>query len=438
MRVRSGALCALCTLSTLFVLLAASPAALFAAGSEKVVTTITNSTYGGESWYADMNKAFTAETGIKVSVEVTAGTGEDSLKKQNIELLAGSAVDVIQSLGNNEASQRYDAGFLAPLNSLMASNKCDAQKIWGKYLTKMADGNYYYLPIKQEVNCILYNKKVFDDAGVPYPKAPWTWDDYVATAKKLTNSKKGVWGSYFLDLNSWFYVQAQQKGVPAYRADGKCNFADPAFKSAIKFYYDLGNTYKVQPTIREMKASNMIWNYFATTDKIGMHYTGNWFLRLLNSPKDYPRAWKYGIVATPSAGKGGNNNLGSIAYVSVNKHAAHPQEAFVYASWLARNQWKYERGIPARVDLTDDEYRAVFQSIADSSGGSVTVDELKKALIDNGMGLKPADITGAVGEEYNVIITSEMERYCNDQQSLDDAAANVVKRVDKTIADRAD
>lgn len=419
-------------------LLAASLPGLFAEGSGKVVTTITNSTYGGEAWYADMNKAFTAETGIKVSVEVTAGTGEDSLKKQNIELLAGSNVDVIQSLGNNEVSQRFDAGFLAPLNQLMAKNGCEAQKIWGKYLAKMPDGNYYYLPIKQEVNCVFYNKKVFDDAGVPYPKAPWTWADYVATAKKLTDGKKGVWGSYFLDLNSWFYVQAQQKGASAYKADGTSNFADPAFKSAIKFYYDLGNKYKVEPSIREMKASNMIWNYFATTDKIGMHYTGNWFLRLLTSQKDYPRAWKFGIVATPSAGKDGNNNLGSMAYVSVNKNAAHPDEAFVYAAWLAKNQWKYEHGIPARVDLKDEDYKLAFQSIADASGGSVTVDDLRKALIDNGMGLKSSDITGSVGEEYNVIITSEMERYCNDQQSLDATVANVVKRVNKTVADRKD
>jgi len=427
------------------VLLCASCPFLFASGSQegpeagapekRIVTTVTNSTYAGEAWYQEMNADFTAETGIEVDVEVTAGTGEDSLKKQNIELLAGSDVDVIQSLGDKEVNQRFDAGFLAPMNGLLDAAGVVPEEIWGKYLTKKSDGEYYYLPIKQDINCVFYNKAVFDAAGVPYPEAPWTWEDYIETAKALTDHEKGIWGSYFLDINSWWYVLAAQKGAEAYKADGTSNFADPAFAESLKFYYDLGNVYQVQPGIREMKARNMLWNYFASTDTIGMHYTGNWFLRLLTSETDYPRDWDFGIVATPSAGPEGNNNLGSLAYVSVNANAAHPDEAIVYASWLAGNQWRYENGIPARVNLTSEEEVEIFQAIADNSRGSVTVEDLTKALIDNGMGLLPTDITGSIGAEYNSIINTEGELYCTDMQSLEETVAHITDRANRAIAD---
>src|ERR1700709_2596821 len=35
---------------------------------------------------------------------------------------------------------------------------------------------------------LLYNKTVFDKAGVAYPTADWTWDDFRAAAKKLTDA----------------------------------------------------------------------------------------------------------------------------------------------------------------------------------------------------------------------------------------------------------
>ena len=45
---------------------------------------------------------------------------------------------------------------------------------------------------------LVYNKKLFDQAGVPYPTPDWTWDDFRAAAKKLTDPSKKQFG--------WAYV----------------------------------------------------------------------------------------------------------------------------------------------------------------------------------------------------------------------------------------
>ena len=41
---------------------------------------------------------------------------------------------------------------------------------------------------------VVYNKKIFDDAGVDYPTDDWTWDDFLATAAELNDPDAGIAG----------------------------------------------------------------------------------------------------------------------------------------------------------------------------------------------------------------------------------------------------
>ena len=56
---------------------------------------------------------------------------------------------------------------------------------------------------------IVYNKTLFDEAGLEYPNADWTWDDFRAAAKALTDPAKKQFGfSYPMDASEdsvWHY-----------------------------------------------------------------------------------------------------------------------------------------------------------------------------------------------------------------------------------------
>ena len=52
-----------------------------------------------------------------------------------------------------------------------------------------------------------------------------------------------------LDYDCYIYMYALQKGWVPYKADGTGNFDDPLFKESLEFYYGLGNTEKIQPSI---------------------------------------------------------------------------------------------------------------------------------------------------------------------------------------------
>ena len=148
-------------LVAILALLIALPA--FAGGSseksasdERVVTTVCRASYANEVWYNEMNKAFEEETGIHVIVQPTPGNDEDHDAKVNIDLTAGSKIDVIPSLGPRYYAARVEAGFFVPLRELVEGRGINADEIYGANLPVEEDGDYYALPSKIEAYCIFY------------------------------------------------------------------------------------------------------------------------------------------------------------------------------------------------------------------------------------------------------------------------------------------
>ena len=402
---------------------------------DRIVTTTVTATYLNETWFNTMNADFEAETGIHVVVQPVPGDEDEYKAKINIDLMGGSTVDVVETLGPKDYSRQVSAGFFMPLNEAVEEAGIDPYSIYGANLPVEDDGNYYALPFKQEMYCVFYNKAIFDEAGVPYPEGPWTWDEYVETAQKLTDKKNGVYGSFMNADLPWMYMPAQQLAVPFYKEDGSCNFDDPVFKEYAEWFKYISNDLGVQPSVAELEAENANWNYYALEGyRLAMFPQGNWFTRLLNSQEDYPKDWNYGVAPLPSAGEGGNNNLVSLGYVAINKNAAHPEEALTYALWIAENQWKYEGGIPAFATMSEEDQQLAFGSIAEASHGQVTVDDLYQNLVNTGLGSVSSDIVGTAAAEYYNIVKEELSSYNMNLQDIDTAISNIVTRVNEAIA----
>ncbi|GHV31477.1 hypothetical protein AGMMS4952_20330 [Spirochaetia bacterium] len=67
----------------------------------------------------------------------------------------------------------------------------------GVLVSAAYNGRYYGLPWIANPLMVYYNKKLFDDAGLPYPnpQAGWTWDIFIDTSKKLTRLRKDSLGN---------------------------------------------------------------------------------------------------------------------------------------------------------------------------------------------------------------------------------------------------
>lgn len=417
------------------------PVAAFAGGTqeqtaeeEPIVTFFASSKYYSDNTTIARNEAFEAATGIKVEMQLVAGDESEFLDKTDIAVMSGDATDCIRLTNPIQIARYVGADFLLPLGDLLTEIGYDAEAVFGKFL-KRHDGHILYLPYEQSIHSVYYNKSIFDDAGVAHPQTPWTWDDYVATAKKLSDKSNGVYGSYFVDWPYYYYMLARQRNIRAYKANDSSNYDHPAFKESLKFMNDLGVVHKVQPTYLEYQAKKMQWDTWAATGKFGMICIGSWFTGLLTDPATYPREWDWGIVETPAAGSDGKNNLMAGGVWSILKNAKHPKNAARYITWVSESSYKYAGGIPARVNLTAQEVQDLLGGIAEKSDGSVTVEQLNAALLNNTLGIVDEKISGPRVREYTDIIQQEGQLYLSGAQALDDTIRIIKERADKVLAE---
>lgn len=422
------------------LLLIAASAGLVASGQaerESAPETVTISVGGGKSQeegFLDMIAAFEEETGLTVDLNVIPASGTEFQTQMDLQLLGGDDTDVLDFSNPVAAARAVSAGFLMPLDDMLAAQNYDPNPVFGRYLQHF-DDQLYYLPYSSTAWLVFYNKGIFDAAGVPYPTAPWTWDDYVETARQLTDAENDIWGSYMLDYDAYRYLAANQMGVDGYKADGSSNYDHPAFREALEFYKGLGDEEGIQPSYVEFVSRQLPWNWYALSGQAGMTFIGNWYFRLMNDQSEYPRDWDYGVVATPAYGPNGNNNIGAGGSVGVNVNAANPEGGARLVRFMAENNYRFVSEFPAREDLSEDEIESFLTGLADASDGSVTAAEIRQAIFDNGMGMRPEKILGALPDQYKNIIMQESELYFVGEQSVDRTVDRIKSRMDQALQD---
>ncbi|MBU3110074.1 extracellular solute-binding protein [Clostridium lacusfryxellense] len=169
--------------------------------------------------------------------------------------MSGDTTDVFFTTNQISQSKYVLNGSKLALDDIAKQSNYNLDEKYGRYLHK-GDGKTYGIPSSPTYWLVFYNKKIFDDAGVAYPSGYWTWDQYVETAKKLTNPSKKIYGSFMNNFDANFYMIANQKRVDGYKKDGTSNFDDTAFADSLKFYGDLENTLKVQPSYLEYESKD--------------------------------------------------------------------------------------------------------------------------------------------------------------------------------------
>jgi len=110
---------------------------------------------------------------------------------------AGNAPDIYE-VAIEGFSAVASKGLFVPLDELIARDPA-AKKLLAdidpNLLAGMSygtGGKLYFFPTSWNSVVVFYNKDLFDQAGLAYPSAEWTWEDFLKAAKALT--KRGADG----------------------------------------------------------------------------------------------------------------------------------------------------------------------------------------------------------------------------------------------------
>ncbi len=107
---------------------------------------------------------------------------------------AGQLPDIVYVHGSRAFPWNKEGIMVSIQDYVDADKAFDVAGIWEEALKLYRyQGKLYEIPYDHGPVILGYNKDLFDKAGVAYPDENWTWDDFLAAAKKLTIPDK-QWG----------------------------------------------------------------------------------------------------------------------------------------------------------------------------------------------------------------------------------------------------
>lgn len=283
-----------------------------------------------------INQWNAANPGIQIKGTFVAN--EELAQKLTVSLSGGSVVDIFCQQTPAGVAEFIALDQVLDLTELLKKNNFDESGISG-FMDSFREelGAPYGLPYRKSVWVLFYNKKLFDDAGMPYPKN-WTWDQYQEAAQKLTkgSGENKVYGILnYPSTMGWWRIGANITGannpiIPEHLA---------AFKKTARRDWDWSYTYNCQPPYAE-RTGTAGGDYAGSflQGKFGMMITGDWAVSMLNNGIAAGSELQYDIAEVPYARGDEPYSAGVPTIAAVAKNSKYPEQAFKFISYLAGNE----------------------------------------------------------------------------------------------------
>ncbi|NUQ03375.1 MAG: sugar ABC transporter substrate-binding protein [Anaerolineae bacterium] len=324
-------------------------------------------------------------------------TPDDYDQRIQTMMAGGDAPDIVQLA---EAIHGYSSrGQLLPLDEMIASAGLDMAARFGtNHLQYQYEGSQYALPDRGGAMIVYYNTDMFDSAGLEYPNAGWTWENFLAAAQALTVREGDAVTQYGFAAGGWWpwwMSFIYQNGGAVLDESGAPAFNSAEAAEALQFYNDLVYTYEVAPSPEDYAnlGTNSPDPLFAQ-GKVAMIMTGFWNIASLRDVPDLN--WDIAPVW-------GNAARGTVAFgsgLAITSSSAHPEEAFQIIGFL-----------------TDEAAQTVIVERGQDAPANVAV--LNSALFLSGETFANRDIyMEAFGESADAIIALPLIPQWNEMQSV--------------------
>jgi multiple sugar transport system substrate-binding protein len=278
------------------------------AGAEKIKLRMTtwSSASSLEMQQSVLDKYMKEHPNVSITFESVPNQYSEKLLSQ---FAIGDAPDIIM-VGDSQVPLFAKNGGLADLTAFSKGangiNKNDFYEDvlkFGMYKDKL-----YAMPKDWTNMAVIYNKKLFDEAKLPYPEAGWTWEQMYDTAKKLTKrdgNKTVQWGLKLPGADQRRVhplVFAYSDGIVSpdgQTYEGYMNSKDMV--KAMQLFNDAYHKDKITPSSSDTDSFKGI-DLFAS-GKVAMELNGRWPIEnYLKNPE-----LKFGTVSLPAGPKGGGN-----------------------------------------------------------------------------------------------------------------------------------
>ena len=317
-------------------------------------------------WSRDSNRALVEALAEKWNashdnqLEVTIIPASDYITKVGTAVAAGAppdllAIDLIYVPEFAAAEQLTEISDLA--SGLSYFDQLSPSHI---RLARYEDG-LYALPFNAEGSVLLYNKKLFEQAGLDPEKPPTTWDEIYTDAQAINALGDDISGFYFsgacAGCNAFTFLPLiWASGGDVLSEDGSApTLDDPMVKAALEFYHKMWAEGLMPETATTDTGAEFLSIFFS--DKIGMMGSGAFAISTIKN--EHPEI-DFGIAFLPGQ-DGGVSSFAGGDSIGIAKGSSHVQEAFEFIEWTLTEDVQLEMyaknaNLPVRVDLAENQY----------------------------------------------------------------------------------
>ena len=269
---------------------------------------------------------------VTINVSSGAPTTDDLLQKISAGFASNQYPDISYAYGS-WTGQLASSGKMLDITKQVAepSVKWDQFPASGR-LTASPGGKTIGFPADIDNLTLIYNKTLFDKAGLAYPTNDWTWDQYRADAKVLTDSAKQIYGTAYpvdgSEDTTWrMWPLLWQRGGQILKSnDTKAAFDSQAGVDSLDFLRSMAVTDKSV----YLDQTDAKFEPLFAAGRIGMIIDGPWLLSSLKQAHT-----NYGVTYLP--GYNGNHTTvsGPDVWALFNHQDANRSYwSFQLAKWM--------------------------------------------------------------------------------------------------------
>ena len=368
-----------------------------------------------------------------VTIEVQVTSWDEYWTKLEAAAGSGNLPDIFW-MHTNYILLYADNGMLADVTDLYDDDTYSHYSDISIANTQGSDGRMYGIPKDTDTVCLVYNKEMFDAAGVSYPDENWTWDDLTAASQAIYDAtgKYGYMAYADDQLGYWNFVY-QNGGYILNDDKTAAGFDQPATIDAMKFYIGLqqNDWCPTQTYFAETAPGNAFFS-----EQGAMFLEGTW--NLMAEMKNYPEMqgkWDVAVLPKcpdPVSGDGRATISNGLCYAT-SADNADDEIIMGFLKWLGTEEAQqihssygaaisgYEGTEQAWIDAFDQfDYRLNVEACIDMFDYSVQ------------------SVNDATRPNWKSKVSDELLKIYNGELSVDEGLASMNTIINDAIAEGAE
>lgn len=367
--------------------------------------------------YQSLVAAFTQRhTRIAIELSHVPNSG-DYTKRLIADLAAGTPADVVM-LNYRRFGAFAARGAFDPLGPYLAAGAAIKQADLHAELIPAFSRNGVLVGMPQNASSLVayYNKTLFGKAGIAYPTAGWTWDDFIETAQGLTKGTEqyGIGMDPQMIRVAPFIWQHGGDIVDNIQRPTKLTFDRPESVAAVRWFTDLQVKHKIAPDAVQVAAEDDEKRFL--NGRSAIFFDSRRFVPTMREIE----AFDWDVAALPT-GKSRASILHSDAYFLT---AASKHKAAAYA-FIEFANGQEGQGIIARTGRTVPSLKAMAESNTFLAGN--TKPQSNRVFLDAIPILRPT-IGIDTTEQIESIVNNELKRSFYGQATVAEAIATMTAR----------